>query len=162
MGDFRSSNEGFDRRSSGRGSSGGFGGRRSFGGNRFGGRGDSRGRDGDSGGFDRRNNDDRGSRRPSFVKHEVTCDKCGKLCDVPFKPTTGKPIYCRDCFGAEKSGSGSSGMSAEQFEKINEKLNKILKILENVEIEDDDGEDDDEEDGEEETKNEEELGSRSR
>jgi CxxC-x17-CxxC domain-containing protein len=154
MGDFRSSNEGFDRRSSGRGS-GRFGGNK-FGGRRsFGGRGGSD-KEGDSEGFNRGGRGERG-RRSSFVKHEVTCDKCGKLCDVPFKPTTGKPIYCRDCFGAEKSGSSSGGMNNEQFEKLNSKLDKILKILENVEIEDADEES--EEDNEEED---EEMGSRSR
>ena len=23
---------------------------------------------------------------------------CGKECEVPFKPTEGRPVYCRDCF----------------------------------------------------------------
>lgn len=56
----------------------------------------------DSGRFDRRD-----SGRRSFEKqmHEVTCDKCGKRCEVPFKPTEGKPVYCSDCF--EKTGNSS-------------------------------------------------------
>ena len=54
----------------------------------------------DSGRFDRRD-----SGRRSFEKqmHEVTCDECGKRCEVPFKPTEGKPVYCSDCF--EKRGN---------------------------------------------------------
>ncbi|MCX6649853.1 MAG: hypothetical protein NTV61_10790 [Candidatus Bathyarchaeota archaeon] len=23
---------------------------------------------------------------------------CGKVCEVPFKPTAGRPVYCKDCF----------------------------------------------------------------
>ena len=60
--------------------------------------------------FDKRDSgrsDKRDSGRRSFEKqmHEVTCDKCGKRCEVPFKPTEGKPVYCSDCF--EKTGNSS-------------------------------------------------------
>lgn len=30
--------------------------------------------------------------------HEVTCAECGAETTVPFNPTAGKPVYCRDCF----------------------------------------------------------------
>ena len=42
----------------------------------------------------------RDSERPAFGKqvHKAVCDKCGATCEVPFKPTGSKPIYCRDCF----------------------------------------------------------------
>ena len=52
----------------------------------------------------------RDSGRRSFEKqmHEVTCDECGKRCEVPFKPSGDKPVYCSDCF--EKRGdSGRYG-----------------------------------------------------
>ncbi|MCD1294142.1 DNA-directed RNA polymerase [Methanocella sp. CWC-04] len=29
--------------------------------------------------------------------HKATCADCGKECEVPFKPTEGRPVYCRDC-----------------------------------------------------------------
>jgi len=29
---------------------------------------------------------------------EATCTSCGKTATVPFKPTAGKPVYCRECF----------------------------------------------------------------
>ncbi|MBI3038214.1 zinc-ribbon domain containing protein [bacterium] len=38
--------------------------------------------------------------------HEVTCADCGKVTQVPFKPTGEKPVYCRDCFGKYKSDQG--------------------------------------------------------
>ena len=30
--------------------------------------------------------------------HKTTCSKCKKECEVPFKPTEGKPVYCRECY----------------------------------------------------------------
>jgi CxxC-x17-CxxC domain-containing protein len=30
--------------------------------------------------------------------HKAVCDKCKKECEVPFKPTEGKPVYCKDCY----------------------------------------------------------------
>ncbi len=34
--------------------------------------------------------------------HTATCSDCGKECNVPFKPTQGKPVYCRDCYQNHK------------------------------------------------------------
>ena len=34
--------------------------------------------------------------------HKATCSECGKECEVPFKPTEGKPVYCRDCFAKRR------------------------------------------------------------
>jgi len=28
----------------------------------------------------------------------VKCSECGKDTQVPFKPTTGRPVYCSDCY----------------------------------------------------------------
>ena len=109
---FKSDDKG--RRDS-RGSRGGYGGR--SGGSRFGGR-----SSGGGGGF---------GRRPTEM-HDVTCDKCGKECQVPFKPSGDKPVLCSECFeksGGSRNRSSSSGMSSEQFSKIEEKLDKILKAL---------------------------------
>ena len=65
--------------------------------------------------------------------HEVVCDKCGMKTTVPFKPTSTKPVYCRDCF-TKKEGSFARprdrpNYSAGDLEKINEKLDKIMKAL---------------------------------
>lgn len=29
---------------------------------------------------------------------KTVCSSCGKECEVPFKPTNGKPVYCSECF----------------------------------------------------------------
>ena len=28
----------------------------------------------------------------------ATCSNCGRDAEVPFRPTSGKPVYCSDCF----------------------------------------------------------------
>ena len=30
--------------------------------------------------------------------HDAVCSSCGQSTQVPFRPTPGKPVYCRDCF----------------------------------------------------------------
>lgn len=32
---------------------------------------------------------------------EVVCAACGVTTTVPFKPTKGRPVYCRDCFRSQ-------------------------------------------------------------
>ena len=34
----------------------------------------------------------------SLRKFKIKCSECGKECEVPFKPTQGKPVYCNECF----------------------------------------------------------------
>ncbi len=29
---------------------------------------------------------------------DAVCSDCGQACQVPFKPTEGRPVYCRNCF----------------------------------------------------------------
>jgi len=37
--------------------------------------------------------------------HKATCADCGAECEVPFKPTEGRPVYCRQCYGKHKKPS---------------------------------------------------------
>jgi CxxC-x17-CxxC domain-containing protein len=30
--------------------------------------------------------------------HDITCSDCGSAAEVPFKPTQGRDVYCKDCF----------------------------------------------------------------
>lgn len=55
------------------------------------------------GGFRPRFND-RGASRGPVTMHQAICDNCGKNCEVPFRPTSGKPIFCSNCF-ENKRGS---------------------------------------------------------
>jgi CxxC-x17-CxxC domain-containing protein len=38
--------------------------------------------------------------------HEAVCSSCGVTTQVPFRPTPGKPVYCRDCFQSVRSPKG--------------------------------------------------------
>ncbi len=46
------------------------------------------------------------------VETRTTCSQCGKETTVPFKPTQGRPVYCRECFQARRTSSASSAASA--------------------------------------------------
>ncbi|MAG08152.1 DNA-directed RNA polymerase [Candidatus Woesearchaeota archaeon] len=35
-------------------------------------------------------------------KHKATCSECGKECEVPFKPTPGREVFCTDCWRKRK------------------------------------------------------------
>ncbi|MDO8429277.1 MAG: hypothetical protein Q7S88_01480 [Candidatus Daviesbacteria bacterium] len=52
---------------------------------------------------------DRGSDRPAM--HQATCSRCGKECEVPFKPTGIRPVFCSNCFenngGSERRSEGN-------------------------------------------------------
>jgi CxxC-x17-CxxC domain-containing protein len=44
-----------------------------------------------------------GSSRSSYSSgpremFSATCSSCGREAKVPFQPTSGKPVYCSDCF----------------------------------------------------------------
>ncbi|MBU0457192.1 MAG: hypothetical protein KKD75_03535 [Nanoarchaeota archaeon] len=58
----------------------------------------------------------------------VICSSCGTRCEVPFKPTSSKPVYCSDCF-VKKEKASSDKFSDKDFDIINEKLNKIMRAL---------------------------------
>ena len=66
-------------------SSGGYGGNGGgYGGNSYGG----------GGGY--------GGQRAERTMHPAVCSNCGQETMVPFVPTSGKPVYCQDCFRAQR------------------------------------------------------------
>lgn len=79
--------------------------------------------------------------------HRAVCDECGRDCEVPFKPSGDKPIYCSNCFenkggGSNRSGKRQSGGSSyqkqdntnkqllDQVTSLNKKLDRILTVIE--------------------------------
>lgn len=38
------------------------------------------------------------------VLHKAVCADCKKQCEVPFKPSGERPVYCKECFSKRKSG----------------------------------------------------------
>ncbi|HJP88381.1 MAG TPA: CxxC-x17-CxxC domain-containing protein [Candidatus Limnocylindrales bacterium] len=76
------------RQSSGAGYSSGYGDSGSYGGGGGYGSGGGYSSGGGGGGYDR-------GPREMFA---ATCSNCGNEARVPFRPTSGKPVYCSDCF----------------------------------------------------------------
>ncbi|MCA9835187.1 MAG: zinc-ribbon domain containing protein [Thermomicrobiales bacterium] len=37
--------------------------------------------------------------------YPATCSECGKQTEVPFNPSPGKPVYCRECFQNHRASS---------------------------------------------------------
>ncbi|MFH1397281.1 MAG: CxxC-x17-CxxC domain-containing protein [Candidatus Omnitrophota bacterium] len=60
--------------------------------------------------FDNSFRRDRGGRENSFRERSFTkaiCAECNTECEVPFKPTGDRPVYCKDCFAKRKDGGNS-------------------------------------------------------
>jgi CxxC-x17-CxxC domain-containing protein len=61
---------------------------------------------------DRHNRFDRGGRHNGFRERNYTkviCADCGNECEVPFKPSADRPVYCKECFAKRRSGGGGGG-----------------------------------------------------
>jgi CxxC-x17-CxxC domain-containing protein len=65
--------------------------------------------------------------------HKAVCSECKQECEVPFKPTEGRPVFCKDCFmkqkgikprREEKSESKDSEESEETEEFEDEEANE--------------------------------------
>ena len=133
------------RRDSGR-RDGGFGSNR---GSRDGGGGFGASRGGSrDGGFSGRRDSGFGGEK---VMHRATCAECGSSCEVPFKPTGEKPVYCSACFGSRAESPRTNDRSfsrprverstpvmspsvnhdalAEKLVELNAKIDRLLDIL---------------------------------
>lgn len=100
-----------------------------------------------------------GSDRGPITMHKATCSDCGNICEVPFRPTGDKPIFCNDCFSAKRDGAPArggqnrfprkdSGFSSfrndnrssssqndevkKQLEFLGIKIDRLTKIVENL------------------------------
>ena len=50
--------------------------------------------------------------RPSVrrQRHEAVCTDCDAVTSLPFRPTPGRPVYCRPCFGNRRGRAARSGV----------------------------------------------------
>ncbi len=76
----------------------------------------------------------RGGGRPRREMTKTTCTLCGDSCEVPFKPTPGKPIRCRPCMGKIEAGEADKEALAKEREILlaaREKANEAsgLKVF---------------------------------
>lgn len=88
-----------------------------------------------------------------LVLHRATCSTCGQNCEVPFRPSEDRPVFCKNCFDKndssakggrfDKRDTPSRSFSApvhqapdpridnlqKQVENLSYKLDKVLKLL---------------------------------
>ena len=103
-------------------------------GNRFsGGHGGGFGRrDGGRPNFPRKSWGGSGGRdRGPVAMHQAICAQCRKPCEVPFRPTDGKPVYCNVCFGARKEAENNRGGDRFPQKNFNSYKTPIRTDLEN-------------------------------
>jgi CxxC-x17-CxxC domain-containing protein len=43
--------------------------------------------------------------------HQAVCARCGKTCEVPFRPNGRKPVFCKECF-VQQDGGAPAHMNA--------------------------------------------------
>lgn len=137
----------------------------------------SKGRGGNSSRRDLRGGNGRG--KPSFVRksrgdrdsfgggdfqdnkmYKANCSECGMNCEVPFRPSGEKPVYCSSCFGFRKSEEERGGKSfgdrsprresndrfsrsdsrsakiddgvRKQLEMLNDKIDSLIKLVRRI------------------------------
>jgi CxxC-x17-CxxC domain-containing protein len=88
--------------------------------------------------------------------HKATCADCGKSCEVPFRPSGDKPVFCSECFGSKREAgdrgdrkefnreprrefnsrptSSNSGQEElkKQLAEVNTKLDKLIGVVEKL------------------------------
>jgi CxxC-x17-CxxC domain-containing protein len=48
-----------------------------------------------------------GQGRYPKVETQATCSGCGKQTTVPFRPTQGRPVFCRECFQSRRPAASA-------------------------------------------------------
>lgn len=91
------------------------------------------------------------NRSGPVIKHSAICDQCKQNCEVPFRPTGNKPIYCSNCFEGKRDAPDDrktrrfdnktsnyqvNDKAREQLtktiEKLDNKIDKLIEIMENI------------------------------
>jgi len=78
---------------------------------------------GNSGGFSGRDS--------AREMHKAVCSKCGKDCEVPFKPTGEKPVFCSDCFKSQRnefSPKDSGRGDRKMYKAVCDKCGKACEV----------------------------------
>ena len=86
-----------------------------------------------------------------LILHRATCSTCGQNCEVPFRPSEDRPVFCKNCFDKndtsakggrfDKRDGGSRSFSTsntpdpriddlkKQIESLSYKVEKLIKML---------------------------------
>lgn len=99
----------------------------------------------------------RGGERREVSMHKAICDECQKSCEVPFRPSSDKPIYCDNCFKDKRGNeaprrefndrgpkkdfgnkpnfskpTGSNDDLKKQLNEMNSKLDRLVSAIEKM------------------------------
>jgi CxxC-x17-CxxC domain-containing protein len=89
------------------------------------------------------------NQRDNSMMHSAVCFECGKDCQVPFKPSGSKPVFCSICFGSKQDSERRSDdkfarnssfkprfdndqkkpVNNLKMDEIISRLDKIIKLL---------------------------------
>lgn len=47
--------------------------------------------------------------------YDAVCSDCGNPCKVPFQPSEGRPVYCKDCYRKHKPSFGGGRGGGRRF-----------------------------------------------
>lgn len=94
---------------------------------------------------------DRGAGRAYGAEREMfqaTCAACHEACEVPFRPSGGKPVYCKNCFDRSGRDEGrNEGRNftrpdrgpreshahhddiRQQLEQLNKKMDRLIELM---------------------------------
>jgi CxxC-x17-CxxC domain-containing protein len=88
--------------------------------------------------------------------HPAVCSDCGDECEVPFRPTGERPIFCGKCFGAKKGdfdgsrapsrdydrpsftpraaapAAADNGAMTRELQNVNSKLDQLIRAVETL------------------------------
>jgi CxxC-x17-CxxC domain-containing protein len=78
----------------------------------------------------------KGSDRRSSRMYDAVCDNCGKNCEVPFQPSSDKPIYCKECFGNKRTTGEAPRTSGSRFQSEKnvdtQVLSEVKKLTQHI------------------------------
>ena len=68
-----------------------------------------KGRQAETGGYSSGGYAGGGYERRERQMYPAVCSECGKETTVPFQPRTDRPVYCSDCFAAQRDRNVAAG-----------------------------------------------------
>ena len=65
--------------------------------------------------------------------HKSVCADCGKECEVPFRPTGDRPVYCKECWTKRRPPSTEDNRRREEYSQESPQR-RPLPAPENVDL----------------------------
>ncbi len=63
------------------------------------------------------------------TQHQAVCNHCGMSTTIPFRPTQGKPVYCRSCFKARRQELSSTVIANTNRVRSNDPAGSAAELV---------------------------------